>query len=212
MSDETLHPASEVPGGLWMGAACLESGENDAVVTLVGWGVHDYRVTLADGAFCGADAADIVLVLPGPLGLGLAALAARVAARSRCVPHHVMGLLDPGWAGFWPLAADVAEKTPGLIPPIASCLALTDRLCALVELELEPGEVARWEPWPEGHGWTLMASAGLWFFGPSQGDHNTHHVDTKPLPQDDPIAALRACVAEVDRLIDAELETAGAAS
>jgi hypothetical protein len=80
----------------------------------------------------------------------------------------------------------------------ASYFALTDRLCAAVGLELEPGEVARWVRIIDG-GAKLVTRSGAAWFTPHEPLGPQHHVPAlADIPADDPIAALRACVAMED--------------
>ena len=84
---------------------------------------------------------DWALVLDDPLSLGLAGLAARVAERGGPVwrPLWLQDLLGVRFSAHDP------DRDREAVCALASYYALTDRLCALVGLELAEGEVARWE-------------------------------------------------------------------
>jgi hypothetical protein len=127
------------------------------------------------------DESELQLILPGPLGLGLAGLAARVAERLGFVritcPVALLDAVQRFDRTRW-LNALVMEHCTyegGIIRSwcglatawLASYLALTDRLCAAVGLELQPGEVARWERLIDGC-WVLTASSGMWTCWPGE--------------------------------------------
>ena len=178
MTDRLTHPASEVPGGLWDGAP-VSDGHREGIA-MGTWGTM-LRENSAYGTLYVADIGEgWDLRLDDPLGLGLAGLAASVAQRLK---GYDLNALDPWWDGI------DARQDSRTLERLASYLALTDRLCAAVGLELEPGEVARWAH-HEGE-WALATT-----YRPVS---RAYGADTVPALADiDPsdwLGALRACVA-----------------
>lgn len=189
MGDPTTHPADEVPGGLWDGAPVRVTWEGwsagparewDETAEVGTW--HDGGVTVSldsgtewlDLRTSGAQTT-VNLRLDDPLGLGLAGLAARVYRRlapaakdgprtlNDAVGRAMLSSLPRLWE---PHQAHLCTALTRMTR-IASYLALSDRLCALVGLELEPGEVAGWEMGetldPEDPiCWELMTRTGRW--------------------------------------------------
>jgi hypothetical protein len=142
------------------------------------------------------------LRLPGPLDLGLAGLAARVAARlgwttgCLCVATVADGLTEQPWyAG--PSGTDLE-----IIAWAASYLALTDRLCAAVGLPLEPGEVTEWERVVNGC-WMLRTRAGCWYANPNRDQERDMLANMAlvpalaGLPANAHLGTLRACDSEI---------------
>ena len=169
-----LHPAIDIPGGLWDGAPVRTSGGWSSFVWLDG---AASRVNLA-GSYDTHPVADLSLRLDDPLGLGLAGLAARVAERCGWDgPQNLRLLADrlcgQPWAperwwdgrdGGWLDYADVIREA-------ATLTARLDRLAAAVwpEYRVEAGRVPEWrrlddEAWiltvTQPGGLTISASFG----------------------------------------------------
>ena len=167
----------EVPGGLWSGALCAVDWDQGGFAPGV-WAFGAYhfrRRTLRPDQVEAA-----WLILTDKLGLGLAGLAARVAQRLGAPDNVVRGgasaLVDwlwelyPEWLQYIP-RPDPHGRTMGVecafVASIARYIALTDRLCAAVGLELAEGEVARWERLPTdsiGPAWCLSTTHGHQLF------------------------------------------------
>jgi hypothetical protein len=169
---ETLHPADEVPGErgkLWGGA---QLRWKDAV-----WSVLPCGLLMARRLLHVVEVEPVAghLILPGPLGLGLAGLAARVAERVPGLPAAPKYLASVLRQASWYHGPHHADDW-SVIAWAASHLALTDRLCAAVGLERRPGEVA---------GWT--EEGGIWELRTRAGGYGTVEVD-----EHSPLEALRA--------------------
>lgn len=202
MGDSTTHPADEA-GRPWRGATWVAvrdvvdertgtliaaAGELcDVVGNSRGYGLYLSTDYADPYDIAGLNLSGFALVLDDPLGLGLAGLAARVAERcgdlgTVALPDHLPQFDTSAWWFNWPHVEAAA------LCRTASYLALTDRLCALVGLELEPGEVARIE-YTVSHGWLIAT------------DHDGERLLGVTSHADDPLEALRAAVRamEVDR-------------
>jgi hypothetical protein len=198
-----LHPADEVPGGLWEGATVHVNCAPGEFVHIRSGIVHGWHDTWFPPKA-------MSLILPGPLDLGLAGLAARVGRRhdgsTNTDPVFIAeALLEdrPDWMeGLWPkgMHDGALGWATQVLTTAASYFALTDRLCAAVGLELEPGEVARWGPLSPPGKWCL-AVGRVTAVGFGHGAiYGVRQVDAlADIAPDDHIAALRACVAALEQ-------------
>ncbi len=189
MASDILHPADEIPGGLWLGAVVSSSAVRGGVV-----GHHWPDSALRSPSW--------YLLLPGPLGLGLAGLAARVVERlGGGAVDSLLGVVVSLEVPDDYLSIGVCPNDAGEVSRMASCLALTDRLAAAVGLDLQPGEVAGWVQ--HGDGWLLMTPDGRKRFDSEPTDPaELGAIHVPALANIDPtdwLGALRACVAEVTR-------------
>lgn len=161
--DDHLHPAIDIPGGLWRGA----------IVRVHSIGMTLTVVSMAGGPYIEGrrgpwDLADLSLDLHAPdgMGLGLAGLAARVAGRLGW-DRQLVSVLLPFAVWAPPRWADMAPDA--VLREAATLLARLDRLAAAVwpEYRVEAGRVPVWERVHPGV-WVLRAgglpSAG---FGPA---------------------------------------------
>lgn len=211
MGDLT-HPAEEVPGGLWPGAVLVAmrdvwDDEDGLPLAMAGVG----GVVLPDGMVW-HDAVEMpylpdtwAIVLDGPLSLGLAGLAARVAERLRMgqttCPIKLVDSMSPkhgpygnrlGW--LQRMAYDAAGYDGGAIEPLvraevcwlASYLTLSDRLCSAILRDPKPCEV--------GHFWRCPENGWVLHLGRMGEDMNPYvHEDTH-----DVMAALRLALRAVE--------------
>lgn len=161
MADSIL--VRHIPGGVWPGAWYrLPHGALGDTWRIVPSGESADRFNRQPELVC-------EVWLNDELGLGLAGLAGRVAQRCRVdvdtpwaadpAPHSdeddvKMRVVYAQFSGFdesdpiygsgfeWPALRDLPVH---VLVAIATGIALTDQLCAAVGLELQPGEVARWD-------------------------------------------------------------------
>ena len=140
------------------------------------------------------------LHLDDPLGLGLAGLAARVAARC----GHLGRVELPDYLPKFDLSAwwyDWKDVDAAGLVATSTYLALTDRLCAAVGLGLGDGEVARWSSFVyDGEArWSLRCRASEAHFMGRKSLVGRNVPALADLGPDDWQEALEACLAEVAR-------------
>jgi len=187
--DDHLHPAIDIPGGLWRGAIVEVRSivMTLTVVSMAGGGAY------IEGHRGPWDLTDLSLDLHAPdgMGLGLAGLAARVAERIGAEPREALHTLVtdlahqpwalPHWCDAW--LNDRLAEYDRVIREAATLLARLDRLAAAVDptYTVRPGVVPTWERRQDA--WVLTLGDRSWSVGCEGG----------PLP-DDPIEAAGAAL------------------
>ncbi len=210
MADDILFDARLVVGGLWPSRVRHVSKKLDGTVVHYR-GVDGWRISWDDGTTEDVPRSQFRLRLPGPLGLGAAGLAVRIAERLgiewtgrgyRSLVQHLVYV----WGDTYLWARDITGGLTHIecLARISEYLAATDALCAAVGLELEAGEVADWQHAPvaeDGDRWMLSTKSGEHYFVDSIGGVGGGETLISALyphtTGDDPRESLLACWREV---------------